>query len=154
MPGFLSPGKAVPLLLIPEYSGINKGQRFPDRSKTAHRNPAVKCILTSQEDSPSKGNGNPPKYSGLPWWHSGKESVCQCKRCRRPRFNPWVGKIPWSRKWKSTPASLPGKFHGQRSLVGYTCGHKELDTTEPQRTWWEEWGNPWGLTYKESTPII
>ena len=41
MPGFLSPEKSVPLLLIPEYSGINKGQRFLDRSKTAHRKPPV-----------------------------------------------------------------------------------------------------------------
>ena len=46
MPGFPSPGKGVPLLLIPEYSGINKGQRVPDRSKTAHRKPLVKCFLT------------------------------------------------------------------------------------------------------------
>ena len=46
MPGFLSPRKGVPLLLIPEYSGINKGQRVPDRSKTAHRKPLVKCFLT------------------------------------------------------------------------------------------------------------
>ena len=33
MPGFLSPGRRLPLLLIPEYSGINKEQRIPDRSK-------------------------------------------------------------------------------------------------------------------------
>ena len=46
MPGFLSPGKGVPLLLIPEYLGINKDQRIPDRSKTAHRKPPVKCFLT------------------------------------------------------------------------------------------------------------
>ena len=46
MPGFLSPGKGVPLLLIPEYSGVNKDQRIPDRSKTAHRKPPVKCFLT------------------------------------------------------------------------------------------------------------
>ena len=46
MPGFLSPGKRVPLLLIPDYSGINKGQRVPDRSKTAHKKPLVKCFLT------------------------------------------------------------------------------------------------------------
>ena len=46
MPGFLSPRKGVPLLLIPESSGINKGQRVPDRSKTAHRKPLVKCFLT------------------------------------------------------------------------------------------------------------
>ena len=48
-----------------------------------------------------------------------------------PGFEPWVGKIPWRRKWQSTPALLPGKSHGQRSLIGYSLwGHKELDTTE------------------------
>ena len=46
MPGFLSPGRGLPLLLIPEYSGINKEQRIPDRSKTAQRKPPVKCFLT------------------------------------------------------------------------------------------------------------
>ena len=47
MPGFLSPGRGLPLLLIPEYSGIKKEQRIPDRSKTAHRKPPVKCFPTS-----------------------------------------------------------------------------------------------------------
>ena len=37
MPGSLSPGRALLLLLIPEYLGINKEQRIPDRSRTAHR---------------------------------------------------------------------------------------------------------------------
>ena len=37
----------------------------------------------------------------------------------RDRFDPWVGKIPWSRKWQPAPAFLPGKFHEQRSLAGY-----------------------------------
>ena len=46
MPGSLSHGRGLPLLLIPEYSGINKEQRIPDRSKTAHRKPLVKCFLT------------------------------------------------------------------------------------------------------------
>ena len=46
MPGFLSPEKGVPLLLIPEYSGINKDQRNPDRSETTHRKPPIKCFLT------------------------------------------------------------------------------------------------------------
>ena len=50
-------------------------------------------------------------------WHSGKESTSQCRRHRRCRFDPWVGKIPWKRKWQSTPVFLPGKFPGQRSLV-------------------------------------
>ena len=49
---------------------------------------------------------------------------------RRHGFNPWVTKIPWRRKWQPTPVLLPGKAHGQRSLVGYSpWGRKELDTT-------------------------
>ena len=49
----------------------------------------------------------------------------------RHRFDSWVGKIPWSRKWQPIPVFLPGKFHGQRSLVGYSpWGHKEYDMTE------------------------
>ena len=47
-----APGK-VPLLLTPEYSGINKGQRVPDRSKTAHRKPLVKCFLTMNNNNKS-----------------------------------------------------------------------------------------------------
>ena len=41
-----------------------------------------------------------------------------CLQCSRPRFNPWVGKIIWRRKWQSTPVFLPGVSHGQRSLSG------------------------------------
>ena len=68
---------------------------------------------------------------GLPKWHSGKEPTCQCRIHRWTGFNPGVGKIPWSGKWQHTPVFLPGKFHGQRSLVAYSPqGHKQLDTTE------------------------
>ena len=46
-------------------------------------------------------------------------------------FDPWVGKIPWRRAWQLTPIFLPGEFHGQRSLAGYSpSGCKESDTTE------------------------
>ena len=41
-------------------------------------------------------------------------------QCGRPRFNPWVGKIPWRRQWQPTPVLLPGESHGGRSLVGYS----------------------------------
>ena len=42
-----------------------------------------------------------------------------------------MGRIPWRRKWKSTPGFLPGKPHGERSLMGYSPrGFKESDTTE------------------------
>ena len=65
---------------------------------------------------------------GLPWWLSGKESTCQC---RRLVFDPWVRKIPWRSKWQPIPIFLPGKPHGQRRLVGCSPqGCKELETTE------------------------
>ena len=61
-------------------------------------------------------------------WLSGKELACQCRRCE---LDPWVGKIPWRRKWQPTPVFLLGKSHGQRSLVGHSpWSHKEVDTTE------------------------
>ena len=70
----------------------------------------------------------------LPWWLSGKESTCQCRRCR---FDSWVQKIPWRRKWQSTPQFSPGKFHRQRCLVSYSpLGRKEsedLVTKQPQQ---------------------
>ena len=67
----------------------------------------------------------------LPGWLSVKEPPCQCRRHKRCRFNPRVGKILWSRKWQPTPVSLPGKFHKQRSLAGYgPWGCKESDMTE------------------------
>ena len=51
---------------------------------------------------------------------SGKEPACQCRRHKRYRFHPWVGKIPWRRAWQPTPVFLPGESHGQRSLEAYS----------------------------------
>ena len=59
-------------------------------------------------------------FSGLTRWRCGEEPSCWSRRHRRWGFNPWVGKIPWSRKWQTTPVFLPGKTHEQRSLVGYS----------------------------------
>ena len=42
----------------------------------------------------------------IPRWLSGKESACQCGRHKRPRFSPWIGKIPWRRAWQPTPVFL------------------------------------------------
>ena len=64
-----------------------------------------------------------------------KESPCQHRRCKRHRFDPWVGKILWRRKWQPSPVSWPGKSHGQRSLVGHSpWGCREWDTTERRQT--------------------
>ena len=59
-------------------------------------------------------------FKGLPTWCSGNESVCQCRRLRRCGFDPWVRKVPWSRKWQLTLVFLPGKCNGQMSLAGYS----------------------------------
>ena len=56
----------------------------------------------------------------LPRWHSDRESACRYRTNRRCRFSPWVGKIPWRRKWQHTPAFLPRESHRQRSLTGYS----------------------------------
>ena len=48
-----------------------------------------------------------------------KKPPANANKYKRGGFDPWVGKIPWSRKWQPTLVFLPGKFHGQRDLVGY-----------------------------------
>ena len=56
---------------------------------------------------------------GFPGGSDGKASAC---KCGRPGFDPWVGQMPWRRKWQLTAVLLPGKFHGWKSLVGYSPG--------------------------------
>ena len=71
---------------------------------------------------------------GLPWWFSGKESTCQCRRGKRLGFDSRVKQIPWNRKWQLVPILLLGKFHGQRILAGYSPWGHELDMTEHTST--------------------
>ena len=68
---------------------------------------------------------------GFPDGASGKVPACQCRRHKRYMFNPWVGMIPWRRACQPTPVFLPGKSHGQWSLVSYGPQDlKELNMTE------------------------
>ena len=70
-------------------------------------------------------------YFGLPRWPSGKEFTYHCRGLKRCVFSPWFGKIPWNRKWQPTPVFLHEKFHGQRSMVGYSpWGCKDSNMTE------------------------
>ena len=72
------------------------------------------------------------------WQVYGKESTCQCRTHKKQRFDFWVVKILWSRMapgWHPTPVVSSEKFHGQRSLAGYSpWGHKELDMTKHLNT--------------------
>ena len=71
--------------------------------------------------------------TGFPGGLSGKRIgllMKELKETGRQEFDPWVGKIPWKRKWQPTPLLLPGESHGQRRLSNYNpWGHKDLDTT-------------------------
>ena len=80
----------------------------------AHVHCISDAIQSSHPLSPVQPTLNPVwAHCGvLPRWHSGKNSACQCRRHKRPGFNPWVGKIRWSRKWQHTSVFLPRKFRG------------------------------------------
>ena len=56
------------------------------------------------------------------WWPNGKESTCQC---RSHRFNPWVRKIPWRRKWSKVL-----KWQGTEQIISTgNCDMMELHET-------------------------
>ena len=73
--------------------------------------------------------------NAYPWLLSLASLVAQMVKCLSTMRETWVRSLgredPWKRKWQSIPVLLPGKSHGQRSLVGYSpWGRKESDTTE------------------------
>ena len=88
------------------------GEKNPQRLKREREKPFKECFFVI----------------GFLCGSDDKEFSCQC---RRHGFDPWVRKIPWSREWTPTPVFMPGKFYGQRTLVGYNPWYrKELDMTE------------------------
>ena len=65
---------------------------------------------------------------GFPGDSHGKESACNVGDWG---LIPGLERFSWRREWLPTPIFLSGKFHGQRSLAGYSpWDHEELDTTE------------------------
>jgi len=56
---------------------------------------------------------------GFPGGTSSKEPTCQCRRHKRYKFDPWVGKISWRRAQQLTPVFLPEESQWQGNLVGY-----------------------------------
>ena len=107
---------------LPASTWVKQETAAPDR-QGERRNNLHKGQLHAAPDLLTRHNFNCGHR-----WLSGKEPACQC---RRRRFDPWVRKIPWRRRWQSTPVFLPGKSHGQRSLVGYgPQGYKASDITE------------------------
>ena len=81
-----------------------------------------------------------------------RKPACQSRRCKRRRFYPWVGKVPWRRAWQPTPVFLPEESHEQRSLVGYMFYHlsyNNIYTNRVRKSLWSG-GFPGGSDDKES----
>ena len=64
----------------------------------------------------------------LPRWPRGKESACQCRRCKKLGLYPWARKIPQRRKWHPTLVFLPGKSHGRGAWQDTVHGVTEIWT--------------------------
>ena len=97
------------------------------------RNPLLLCLTlptTIMAHSYFLGGG-----TGLPWWLRWERI---CLQCRRPGFNLRFRKIPWRREWLPTPVFLPGEFHEQRSLVGYSPWGLQR-VRDCIRIWYLEW---------------
>ena len=113
-------------LLCPLVSSLSV-----ERNHELFKTSTVSCCITGVSCLASFMSAQLFKDKHTTRWLGGKKSACQCWRHRKCRFDPWVGKISWRREWQPTPVFLPGKFHGQRSLVGYSpWGHKQLDIIE------------------------
>ena len=65
---------------------------------------------------PGEGRMKRRHTLGASRWLGGKESACQCRRCKKRTFSRWVRKIPHRRGWPPIPVFFPGELHGQRSL--------------------------------------
>ena len=77
--------------------------------------------------------GNRCKFLLLEGFPDGTVVKCQGRRHKIHGFDPWVRKIPWSRKWQPTPVFLPGRFNGQRSLADY---HPWVTNSQTQMSDW------------------
>ena len=92
--------------------------KVKSESEVAQLCPTLSIPWTAAyEAPPSMGFSRQECWSGVPLllpgfsqWYSGKESAWWCRRRKRHGFNPWIRKIPWSKKWQPTPIFLPGKF--------------------------------------------
>ena len=123
---------------LPYYLTVNSLSELKSKAQPAFKRGSSQCLwpwgLCWPDFSLSKSHSSmlsfnkylssPTPCQGLPWWLRRLRIHLQC---RRPGFNPWVRKIPWKRKWQPTTVFLPGKSHGQKSLVcDSPWGHKTV----------------------------
>ena len=76
-----------------------------------------------------------------------------CLPFRQPGFDPWVRKIPWRRGWLLPPVFLPGDFHGQRSLVGFSP-FAPASSNPAEVGWITATGNVLGLGVQDKSDSV
>ena len=86
--------------MVPASTLLLQAQRRKSRSQIQRDHPRV------------KHRGHLMGFLDFPGSSTVKNPPAMQETCRRCRFDPWIGKIPWRRKWQPTPVFLPEKFHG------------------------------------------
>ena len=83
------------------------------------------------KSKPTKTKINKEEYKKLKSFCTAKENISKVKKEPMEWENIFSNYLSWRRKRQPTPVLLPGKSHGQRSLVGYCpWGRKKSETTE------------------------
>ena len=117
---------------LPLFTFMHWRRKWPPTSvflpgESQGRQSLVGCRLWGRTEPDTTEATQQQRKSGA----NGKESACQCKGCKRHKFNPWLWKILWRSVWQPTSVFLLGESHGPRNLSGYgPWGPKELDATE------------------------
>ena len=127
---FINGGNAVLTWCALSISGWHWSECY-SKAASCHMNHCVWWVRKPGSDNTKRWGANLPWSFGLEQWRDyvcyipkgfpggsvGKKIHLQCRKCR---FNPWVGKIPWRRAWLPNLVFWPGESHGKRSLVGYS----------------------------------
>ena len=121
------------------FSSVTKKQNAPSGFKKTQL-----PLLKSQEQK--EGTTHTPNMQhylrGFPRGDSGKDSTCQCRGRKGLRFDPWVKKTSWRRKWQSTPVFLPGESHEQRSREVYSPWDRRIGHNYSNKGWADHLSHP------------
>ena len=112
--------------LIPETA--TSCRAFSDSSWGSMQDSLPGCSCNCVLVHSSTNSSQVPHVEGYPSGAGGTEPTCQCRRCKRCGFNPWIGDMPWRRAWQPTSVFLPGESHGQRSLQATVHGVAKSQT--------------------------
>ena len=85
-------------------------------TQCAHHSASLSHTVNMHPGSPTATRGF-PGGSDKPL-HTSRMQTRVCLQCHRPRFDTWVGKVPWRREWLPTPVLSSEKCHGQKEPCG------------------------------------